>query len=141
MGNRSRGIVNGQEEAEGRMRIAEPAMLAPINLQEHPFLWEALSPQAAARPLLSSAPQPAGNEHVSHGATADVDLFPLSEEFCQVRVVRVSVPLACKGDDLIPYLGRQGVHWLSAAVAVHEAGDSPCAQRRQQPPHLPLAEA
>jgi hypothetical protein len=141
MGNRSCGVVNSQEETEGQMLVAEPVVLAPVNLQQHSLLWEALSPQAAARPMPSSVPQPAGDERVSHCAAADVDFLPLSEEFRQVSVVRVSVPLASKGDDPIPCLSRRGVHRPAAAVAVHEAGDSRRSERRQQPPHVPLVEA
>ncbi|MDD5264833.1 MAG: hypothetical protein PHU43_08365 [Candidatus Bipolaricaulis sp.] len=123
------------------MLIAEPVMLAPVNLQEHSLLWEALSSQAAARPMLPSAPQLAGDEHVSHCAATDMDLLTLSEELRQVSVVCVSVSFASKGDDPVPYLRRHGVHGSSAGVAVDEAYDSLRSQRREQPPHLSLAQA
>ena len=92
-GHRAGGVVHRQQQGELGTVIAQPPVVAAVDLHQHPFLGHSLSPY----PVLGWTPfARAGDaglgQDAPHGRPAEVDALSVPEQLGEVGVVDASVP-------------------------------------------------
>ena len=89
--HRAGGVVHGQQQDEPGSLFPQPPMVAPIYLQQHPFLGHAFAPDTVSgRPTAAGAVHAGADQDAAHRRAAQVDPLPFHQQLGQMRMVRVS---------------------------------------------------
>jgi hypothetical protein len=133
-----RGIVDGPQEATGRLGGPEPGEGAPVELQEE----ARLGPARPAAPVAGRPGAPRGNhpgcaEYAPDRGPTDGQALHHRELLGEVDIVEASIPPAGEGDDLGPEVHREPMGRVPLPIAMDECSWPLPAQPHPQPPHLP----
>ena len=115
------GVVYGGEEAAGRMAASEPWVWAAVPLDH---LAQTLFPPSPAAVLGGTAfslrRKSCSPENLSHRFSSQVDSFPFPEEFGEMGVIGVRVPLGMEFEDAGTGVLAQGIDGSSPAIPMDQ---------------------
>ena len=136
-GHRAGGVVHRQQQGELGTVIAQPPVVAAVDLHQHPFLGHSLSPY----PVLGWTPfARAGDagpgQDAPHGRPAEVDALLVPEQLGEVGVVGPGVGGAGQLDHRGCRIVSNSVAGSAASVPVGQCGGVLLAIGRQNSPGM-----
>lgn len=115
------GVVHGGQEAAGKMVFPEPGVWAAIPLDHLADTLFSLAPAAVLGGTASPLGwKPCAPQDLSDRFASQIDSFPFPEEFREMGVIGVRVPLRMELDDAGPDVFAQRVDGCSPAVPMDQ---------------------
>ena len=115
------GVVHGGQEAAGKMVFPEPGVWAAVPLDHLADTLFSLAPAAVLGGTASPLGwKPCAPQDLSDRFASQIDSFPFPEEFGEMGVIGVWVPLRMELDDAGPDVFAQRVDGCSPAVPMDQ---------------------